>query len=147
MVRHRANLVKTRTSLKNRIHAYLLMHGLVEGTPFTKTYVDKLRGIRDYKINGYRNVIDALNHEIDEASQRIGIEVKDDEYARLLMTIPGVGYYSALLIASEIGEIEPFPDSQHLCSYAGLTPSTHRSGGVTYHGNITKTGSRYYVGS
>jgi len=84
-----------------------------------------------------------LNHEIDQVSRRIRIEVEDDEYARLLMTIPGIGYYSALLIASEIGEIERFPDSQHLCSYAGLTPSTHSSGGVTYRGGIIKTGSRH----
>ena len=46
MVRHRASLVRLRTILKNKIHAYLLMHGLkIEGTPFTKTYVDKLRSI------------------------------------------------------------------------------------------------------
>src|SRR5215470_4522318 len=36
-----------------------------------------------------------------------------------------------------------FPDSYHLCSYAGLVPSTHSSGGITYHGSITKRGSKY----
>jgi IS605 OrfB family transposase len=143
MVRHRASLVRIRTSLKNRIHAYLLMHGLrMEGTPFSKMYVDRLRAIHDYRIDGYLNLIEALNREIDQASRMIMVEAKDDEYARLLRTIPGVGYYSALLVVSEIGEIERFPDSAHLRSYAGLTPSTHSSGGVTYHGNITKTGSR-----
>jgi hypothetical protein len=30
-----------------------------------------------------------------------------------------IGYYSALLIVSEIGDIDRFPDSYHLCSYAG----------------------------
>ena len=59
------------------------------------------------------------------------------------MTIPGIGYYSAMLIISEIGDINRFPDSYHLCSYAGLVPSTHSSGGITYHGKITKTGSKY----
>lgn len=59
------------------------------------------------------------------------------------MTIPGIGYYSAVLIESEIGDIKRFPDSQHLCSYAGLVPSTHSSGGVTYHGRITKRGSKH----
>ena len=65
--------------------------------------------------------------------------------ASLLMTIPSIGYYSALLIVSEIGDINRFPDSHHLCSYAaGLIPSTHSSGGIiTYHGNITKRGSKY----
>src|SRR4029077_17838151 len=39
--------------------------------------------------------------------------------------------------------INRFPDSYHLCSYAGRVPSTHISGGITYHGRITKTGSKY----
>jgi transposase len=63
--------------------------------------------------------------------------------AKLLVTVPGIGYYSALLIVSEIGDINRFSDSYHLCSYAGLVPSTRSSGGLTYHGSITKTGSKY----
>ena len=63
--------------------------------------------------------------------------------ARLLMTVPGIGYYSALLIVSEIGDINRFPDSYHLCSNAGLIPSTRSSDGITYHGSITKRGSKY----
>jgi len=35
------------------------------------------------------------------------------------------------LILSEIGEVDRFPDSLHLCSYAGLVPSVHASGGKT----------------
>ena len=70
-------------------------------------------------------------------------ETSDDEDARLLMTIPGISFYSALLIVSEVGDIERFVDSSHLVSYAGLAPSTRSSGGVTYHGRITKTGSPY----
>ena len=62
---------------------------------------------------------------------------------KLLVIILGIGYYSALLILSEIGDINRFPDSYHLCSYAGLVPSTHSSGGITYHGAITKTGSKH----
>jgi hypothetical protein len=107
MVRYRADLVRIRTSLKNRIHAYLLMHGLrLEGTPFSKDYAASLRQIHDYRIDGYLNLIEALNREITQVSRMITAEAKDDEYARLLTTIPGVGYYSALLIVSEIGEIE-----------------------------------------
>jgi transposase len=60
--------------------------------------------------------------------------------AKLLVTILGIGYYSALLILSEIGDIGRFPDSYHLCSFAVLVPSTHSSGGITYYGKITKTG-------
>jgi transposase len=88
-------------------------------------------------------LIESIELEIKEVSRNIILLAKKDKATRLLTTIPGVGYYSALLIISEIGAINRFPDSNHLCSYAGLVPSTHSSGGVTYHGNITKTGSKY----
>jgi transposase len=59
------------------------------------------------------------------------------------VTILGVSFYSALLLISEIGDIDRFPDSAHLVSYAGLASSTHSGGGTTYHGRITKVGSPY----
>ena len=87
-------------------------------------------------------MIDSFDYEIKLVSKQIAVYAKEDDIARLLMTIPGIGYYSALLLISEIGDIDRFTDSNHLCSYAGLIPSTNSSGGITYHGNITKTGSK-----
>jgi transposase len=63
--------------------------------------------------------------------------------ARLITTIPGVGYYIALLLVSEIGDVNRFPDSEKLCSYAGLVPRVRRSGGSTHHGGITREGLRW----
>jgi transposase len=144
LVRYRASLVRIRTMLKNKIHAQLLMRGIrIEDYPFTKGYNQKLRALEDYKINGYLKILESLNHQIVDVSRRIRHTAEDDQAAKHLMTIPGVGYFSALLILSEIGDVNRFLDSAHLCSYAGLTPSTHSSGGVTYHGHITKTGSKY----
>lgn len=57
--------------------------------------------------------------------------------------LPGVGSYSALLILSEIGDVTRFPDSRPLCSYAGLVPSGHTSGGKTRLGRLTKQGSKW----
>ena len=70
-------------------------------------------------------------------------EALNNEDAKFLMTMPGIGFYLALLIVSEIGDVNRFPDSHHLVAYAGLAPSTHSSGGRTYHGRIMKTGSPY----
>jgi transposase len=76
-------------------------------------------------------------------SKEIQSRAEKEDVPNLLVTIPGIGYYSALLILSEIGDINRFPDSYHLCSYAGLVPSTRSSGGIIYHGAITKTGSKH----
>ena len=40
----------------------------------------------------------------------------EDQRGRLLTTIPCVGYYTALLLVSEIGDVRRFPDSEKLCS-------------------------------
>lgn len=73
----------------------------------------------------------------------IGEHVTADAQAQLLCTIPGIGAYSALLIRSEIGDIQRFPDSRHLCSYAGLVPSVHASADTTRLGRLTKQGSSW----
>jgi transposase len=95
---------------------------------YTSIYNEELRALNDYRINGYLHLIESLDGEIKTVSKEIVTLAKEeDEMASLLMTIPGIGYYSALLIVSEIGDINRFPDSHHLCSYAGLIPSTHSS--------------------
>ena len=43
----------------------------IDGTPFTKEYIKTLRELNDYKINGYLNVLEVLNKEIDDISNRI----------------------------------------------------------------------------
>src|SRR5579875_1652559 len=62
---------------------------------------------------------------------------------RRTYTITGISYYSALMIISEVGDINRFTDSNHLVSYSGLSPSTHSSGKTTFYGPITKQGSKY----
>jgi len=144
LVRYRANLVRQRTRMKNQVHAYLLMNNIsIDAGPFTKGFVEEVRKIGDARVQGYLRLIDGLNREIREASATIRQKAGSNEDANLLMTIPGVSFYSALLIVSEIGEISRFGDSSSLVAYAGLAPSTHSSGGKTYHGPIMKSGSRY----
>jgi transposase len=57
------------------------------------------------------------------------------------MTVPGVDYYIALLVKTEIGDLSQFSSGDYLASYAGLVSSTRSSGGVDRHGRITKEGS------
>jgi hypothetical protein len=46
---------------------------------------------------------------IQEITMTINKLVSTNAQAQLLMTVPGISYYSALLILSEIGKIERFP--------------------------------------
>ena len=79
------------------------------------------------------------------SNEPVGI-AEGDEDVRLLMNIPGIGYYSAVLMKSEIGDVSRFPSGERFCSYAGLVPSTQASGGTVRNGDITKEGSRWLRG-
>ena len=88
IVRHKAALVRMRTKLKNKVHSITLMKGMdisvVTGThTFTKGYIEKLRELDDYRINGYLRVIESLNIQIDTISKKILLLAKEDEMAKL----------------------------------------------------------------
>ncbi len=150
ILRYRASLVSLRTSIKNKVHVILSKNGInIEFSDiFGKKAIKYLKGLTlraCYKqgIDGYIRLVETLNGLIDEVTETIKGIVEDNPKARLLTTIPGISYYSALLIVSEIGEVWRFPSARKLCSYAGLVPSVHSSGGKTRYGSITKQGSRW----
>lgn len=149
-LRYRASLVKIQTSLKNRIHSILAKNNIThsfsdlfgkEGRSFLKDL--QLDPVYKEAISGYLDLLENIKSKIERVTKKIKATVQQDIQANLLDTIPGAGHYSSLLILSEIGDINRFPNARCLCSYAGLVPSTYSSGNYTYHGKITKQGSRW----
>ena len=65
------------------------------------------------------------------------------QQAKLLESMPGMGHYSAVAIASRIGDIRRFRRPGSLANYFGLTPGCRNSGEATKRlGSITKRGSK-----
>jgi transposase len=145
-VRRRAFLVRMRSKLKVKIRAQLDINGLTapsEHGLFTSKGLEWLRSLQLDAVDSYLPVIQTLTIQVGKLSRELRAMAPQDEDVRLLMTVPGIGYYSALLIKSEIGDISRFPDGEKLCSYAGLVPSVSISGRHRRHGSITKEGSRW----
>ena len=143
-VRRRAFLVRLRTTLKNRIHSELAKRGMRLGAPlFTYEGTALLRDLDLEAVDQMLPVIEVLDRQIAQISGSLRQMSGEEPCDRLLTTIPGVGYYIALLLISEIGDVRRFPDSEKLCSYAGLVPSVRRSGCSTRHGGITREGSKW----
>jgi transposase len=150
LLRLRASLVRQRTAVRNKVHAVLIKRG---EKPPVKSVFGKSGRLwleetaahlpRAYggAISRYLRVLDGLEAEIKGVKGEIEEQAEVNEDVRLLMTLPGVKAYRALLIMAEIGEIGRFADSSHLSSYAGLVPSVHSSGGRTRNGPLTKQGS------
>lgn len=75
--------------------------------------------------------IDALEASIETIDKEVGSSLEPFRWAvELLKTIPGVSDLGAQVIVSEIGiDMERFPTSGHLISWAGLCPGNDESAG------------------
>lgn len=151
ITRHRLSLVNVRVELKNKIHAILLRHGINADDQvsdlFTQSGIDYLQSINlpmcdRFELDQYIELIQETTKRINTTQERIEEIAGDDPEARLLMTIPGISYYSALMIKAEIGDIRRFPNHEKLTSYAGLNPSVYQSGNTCITGHISKQGSK-----
>lgn len=147
--RHRLSLVNLRVEVKNKIHAILLRHGISSelNDIFTEKGIEWLESIDlpmcdRFELDQYISLLRHLSKQIDDTQERIEETAADDKYARLAMTHVGISYYSALMVTSEIGDIQRFDSKEKLVSFAGLNPSVYQSGDKCYTGSISKQGSK-----
>lgn len=147
LVRQRAYLVQRSTSFKNRIHAELLRRGIKRPkgfvTPFSKKSIDWMRSLGVPTIASSLDCLEAIQLQIDLLNEQLLQEFDRRKEAQLIATIPGIGYYGALLIWAEIADVHRFPDPEHLCSYAGLTPTVSQSASTSHYGGVSKEGSKH----
>jgi transposase len=151
-LRHRVVLVRLRSSLKNRIEAVLAKLGMSKPPQFSHLYTEGgkewLRGLgldQPYQseIDTYLKLIENLTKFIMGLDKEIKRYLARDKRAEYLLTIPGIGEFTAYLILAEIGDINRFSSPKKLTSYAGLVPSVNQSGKHIYFGRITKQGDVY----
>jgi len=147
LVRHRAYLVRQTTSIKNRIHAELLRRGIRRPEnlkkPFTYKHVEWMRSLGILTVNSSLNCLEGIQKEIEDLNSLLLDEFNSRKDAQLIETIPGIGFYGALLILAEIDDIHRFSHYRKLCAYAGLVPTVHQSASCVRYGGISKDGSKY----
>ena len=147
LVRQRAYLVHQTTSLKNRIHAELLRQGVRRPEDlrkvFSKKHVAWMRSLRIPTIDSSLNCLEGIQSQIENLNSLLLEEFDSRKEAQLIATIPGIGFYGALLILAEIDDIHRFSSPEKLCAYAGLVPTVHQSASKVSYGGISKDGSKY----
>jgi transposase len=149
LLRQRTNYVRDRTRMKNRVHTLLDKHYLqlpAVSDLFGKRGREWLRVVElpdedRLAVDTCLDVLRSLDSAIERLEARIAREVVDDADVRLLMTVPGVDYYTAALFINEVGDIHRFASSSRLVSWLGLAPYVSQSGESSHHGRITKRGS------
>lgn len=148
ITRHRLSLVRLRADVKRKVNSLLLRHGYQHeySDLFGRAGMQQLRSIDlpmcdRFELDNYLQTISFLTVKIEDTQERVEEFVKYNPQSRLLMSIKGVDYYSALMIGAEIGDIRRFSAVKRLISYAGLNPSVHQSGNTCHTGHISKQGN------
>ena len=83
-----------------------------------------------------------LNVGIARVEDGIKARMDDIPAARLLLSIPGMGPWTAAVIASEIGDISRFRSEAALATYCGVTPKARVSGTSLNGAKARKTGNK-----
>jgi transposase len=140
LLRYRMSLVQVQTGVKNRIHAVLHRHGIINewsdlfgtsGRRFLSLLLrdeDALRETGRQTLRGHLVLLDTVRRLIAQATQQFKKMVQRDPAAQRLMTLPGVSTVLAYTIVSEIGRIERFANSRRLLRYSLLAPQADDSG-------------------
>ncbi len=87
-------------------------------------------------------LLEALDSQVNVMEDKIAAVAAEDRRVRLLMTMTGVGYFTAMLVVSEVGDVGRFRGDKEFASWMGLTPSVHQSGERTRMGSVCGPGNR-----
>jgi len=153
LTRRRAYLVHQRTRYMNRIHSILKrrgVHVLREDADdevdevddvFALKRRDTLRRLQDPEVDMMLRLVDDLTRELKASTAEVEQAALAEPSVRLLRSIPGFGALTALSVFAEIGDVDRFPDADHVAAYFGLVPGEESSGGGVKPLHITKRGS------
>lgn len=153
LTRTRTVWVRMRTKLKNRVHATFAKYGIyidgvsdlfgVKGLQLIQESMKELPEAVAFTTTAIVEEIMTLTERVAACEKRIEESLQDTEELMLLRTIPGIGKVLAAVILLEIGEVQRFPDAEHLASYCGTTPRIHQSGQQRWYGQVRNDVNRY----
>lgn len=157
LIRVRKRMIRKRTSCKNQIKHFLYYKGIQRPEEFvgwSKIFMDWLRELPlsycdRIALDGYLKLLDTHQEIIKDLDRKL-VEFSNKASVKkpieLLRSVPGVGLTTALVLLSEIGDMNRFKHERQLFSYVGLVPHLHASGDAEHVGGITIRGNRWIKG-
>ncbi len=148
--RTRDLLVRQRTQLINAIRGHLTEFGWV--APKGPSHISVLE--EGEKIGAslpeaaramflvMTGQLEQLNEQIKLLEKKIASRAREDEAARRLMTIPGIGPIAATALLALAPPVEGFARGRDFAAWLGLTPRQHSTGGKERLGAISRMGER-----
>jgi len=156
LVRTRSMLVKDITRYKNRIKSFLYFHGIEipdsfvkNSSHWSKRFVDWLEKIEMTEKSGqdslkiHIDTFKTLRASLLKTTKQIQELSKTEHYQErivLLRSVSGIGLITAMIIITELENINRFSNIDQLCGFVGLVPSKHSTGDKDQTGDITHRG-------
>lgn len=146
----RDRLVRTQTQVANAMRGHAAEFGLVvpTGHYHIKRLLAQIAGdetipelARDlFRRQGEEFAL--LQMEIAELSAQLATWQRQDECARRLTEIPGVGPIGSALLSMKTPDPHSFRSGRQFAAWIGLTPRDHSTAGKVRHGVITRAGDK-----
>jgi len=142
LVRTRTQFVKKQTRCKNQIKGMLTMNGIfipekLEKSHWSRPFIHWLENIDMYSDSGKQALqaflaeLKHLRQIIAQLTRQIRSLSRQEPYRELvtyLDSVPGIGVLSAMILLTELADMNRFRSLDHLASYAGLIPGEDSSG-------------------
>lgn len=151
LVRLHDGMTRDMTRTKNRVLKYLATLGYYyrEGKNWTEKHRAWLKSlaltpIQHLILRTHLEELDNLVGQLQEVDRKIEEVAHTESYwgqVQRLLSLKGIGLYSAMVLLTEIGDARRFPGAPHLMGYFGLVPREDSTGNSRRTGRITKAGS------
>ncbi len=142
----RALLVKMKRDIENQIRGLLKNFGLMIGKVGRSVFPVRVRELLVERPILERAVLPLLGLREQLKAEITGFDrmllqlTRDNDVARRLTSVPGVGPITALTFISAIDDPARFRRSRSVGAYIGLTPKRYASGEIDRTGRISKCG-------
>jgi len=149
--RTRDILVRQRTQITNAVRGHLAEYGIVvpQGAGHFKKLVAYLEDPASPLPDEVRSTLSLLAQTATGLEEKISLldkeitrRTREDEVARRLMTIPGIGPITATAIAALAPPASAFRRGRDFAAWVGLTPLQKSTGGKQKLGATSKMGER-----
>lgn len=149
---HRARelLVTDRTALANQIRGLLMEDGVViaqgiqglrRELPERLAAAETLPALVREVVGELRERLLGWDRQITDYDHRIEQLATQNDAAKRLMQVEGVGPMTATAIVATVGEGQALQHGRQFAAWLGLVPKQHSTGGKTVLGRITKQGN------
>ena len=142
----RRMVVNKRRDVENGLRTLLREAGLKVGTVSRKNFATRVGElVADDPVlaalaASLLSVIDVMTREVDRLTKRVLDEVRIEPTCRRLMTVQGVGPFTALAFRATIDRPDRFRRSRDVGAHLGLTPRRYQSGETDVQGRISRCG-------